>query len=772
MNLTAILAFTLIGFAATVGQILALRELLTVFSGSELAVAVVLGGWLFWTALGSFLGGRLSQRYPRSEFLFGHLQSISGLILVATIFLIRAARTFFQIGAGELVNLGQMLVISFLTLAPFCLISGLLFSLACSILARQIREWGRSPGLVYFLEGLGAGIGGLLFTLILIHYFNAVQIASGIGALLCVSGLTVSLQISRSRLLDISIPAAIFLCLTLVQYQSTNLDKASRQWQWSGFHLLDSQETIFGHIVVVAKENQISFFESGVWNFAFPDQLSAEQAVHYAMLQHPAPGSVLLIGGGVSGSLSELLQHPSVHKVDYVELDPKLIQLGKIHLPPAATDSLEDGRVAVHHEDGRRYLSRTSELYDVILVNLPEPFTAQINRFYTQEFFRLAAGKMHENGVFFFSASAAETALGPTQAGYIKLLYRTAASVFPEVVVFPGQSARFFCSISPESLITEPETLVQRIRQRQLRLLYVQDHYILWDLSPLRQESFMAMIRQADESAVNSDLNPRAYSYNLLLWGTHYSPMVGKAFATLNKRSIWVGMFLLCFLVVALTVGQRLRSGRSSFPKIRVLYSVAIFGLTGISLEILIVFAFQIFFGYVYYQIGLLLALFMVGLAMGSITLSYYPKRRPIQIKTLMVFQFTLACFCLGLAVMLIYFPKWSAVRDHHFLYREAFSIISLAAGFIGGTHFPLANRLCVREQTGVGRTAGLIYAVDLLGSFLGCLLVGLVFIPLVGIFQTFLIMALVNITAILPFVISWPTLSTSSPVVGVNSKR
>jgi spermidine synthase len=109
---------------------------------------------------------------------------------------------------------------------------------------------------------------------------------------------------------------------------------------------------------------------------------------------------------------------------------------------------------------------------------------------------------------------------------------------------------------------------------------------------------------------------------------------------------------------------------------------------------------------------------------------------------------------------MLIYFPNWSGVSDHHFLYREAFSIISLAAGFIGGTHFPLANRLCVQEQTGVGRTAGLIYAVDLLGSFLGCLLVGLVFIPLVGIFQTLFILALLNLTAVMPFVISWPAVS------------
>ncbi|MDH3965093.1 MAG: hypothetical protein OEV25_16920, partial [Deltaproteobacteria bacterium] len=56
-----------------------------------------------------------------------------------------------------------------------------------------------------------------------------------------------------------------------------------------------------------------------------------------------------------------------------------------------------------------------------------------------------------------------------------------------------------------------------------------------------------------------------------------------------------------------------------------------------------------------------------------------------------------------------------------------------------------------------VGRIAGLIYGVDLLGSFLGCLLVGLIFIPSLGIYQTLFILALVNLTAILPFIISWP---------------
>jgi spermidine synthase len=756
MKLTLLIAFVLIGFAATVGQILVLRELLTVFSGSELAVAVVLAAWLFWTALGSLLGGKISRYRFASQSLFGYLQSLSGLALTATIFFIRIARLLFQVGAGELVTLGQMLAISFLFLAPFCLLSGSLFSLACSLLAALIPHWTRSPGLVYFLEGLGAGTGGLLFTFLLIHHFNAIQIGAAISLLLCISGFVLSRRSSRPW---IYYPVFIisFLALLVVQQQNLNLNKISHQWQWSGFRLITSEETIFGHIAVVEKENQLSFFENGLWNFAVPDQLSAEEAVHYAMLQHPEPKSVLLIGGGVSESLGQLLQHPSVRQVDYIELDPRLIELGKAYLPVQVTAPLESPRVVVHNQDGRRYLARTSKFYDAVLINLPEPFTAQINRFYTEEFFRLAARRMRHGGVFFFTASASETALGPNRANYLNLLHRTALSVFPEVVLFPGQTARFFCSNSRGTLTTTPETLVERIQQRRLQLLYVQDHYILWDLSPLRQETFMAMIDQATEAGINSDLNLKAYAYNLLMLSSHYYQAIGKIFTFFTKRTMWIAILLLFVLVALLSFIQRFSSHLSQSPTIRVLYGVATFGLSGISLEILIVLAFQVFFGYLYHKIGLLLALFMVGLAGGSFIFSYYPKSRASKLKTFITFQVILACFCLALALVFIYFNNLPPLGYQNFFYREAFSLLSLLAGFIGGTHFPLANRLLLKGQTRVGPVAGLIYGVDLLGSFLGCLLVGLVLIPSAGILQTLFILALLNLTAVMPFFISWP---------------
>ncbi|MFP3870754.1 MAG: fused MFS/spermidine synthase [Syntrophobacteria bacterium] len=765
MNISYALSFALIGFASTIAQIIALRELLTVFSGSELAVAIVVAAWLFWTAAGSMAGGKISHRLHHRQVFFAWLQTASGLVLIGTVFLFRIARALFQVGAGELVTLEQMLAASFLTVAPFCLTAGFLFSLACLVLAARMPVWTRSPGLVYFLEGLGAGMGGLLFCLFLVHRFNVVQILSGVALCLWASGLLMSREMMRFRWLRACVLVAVFLGLVLVQHQSQRLNLESRQWQWPDFRLLDSEETAYGHIVVLAREEQRSFFENGLWNFTVPDRLTAEKAVHFALLQHPQPRTVLLIGGGVSGSLNQSLQHPSIQRVDYVELDPRLIEIAKSYLPDEVTAALDDPRVEVHHEDGRLYLARSTRLYDVILINLPEPFTAQLNRFYSREFLRLAAEKLNKRGICFFSASGAETALGPIQARYLKLLHRTATSVFPSVVVFPGQTVRFFCSNDTRVLTTDPEILVQRLRRRGLELLYVQDYYILWDLSRPRQQSFMEMIGRADESSVNTDLNPRAYFYNLLLWGSQYSPLVLKLFGALSQRIIWYGLIVLCALTAVLSWALRQREPSPRLLKMRILYAVGVFGLTEISLEIVIVFAFQIFFGYLYYKIGLLVTFYMVGLALGSFTLSYYPKRREAQMRALIIVQSILALFCLALALTVLSFHKEPAVHEH-FLYREAFTLMSLAAGFLGGTHFPLANRLFVEQRDGVGRTAGLIYAVDLLGSFLGSLTVGLLLIPIAGILQSLAILAVANVTAILLLVGSraGPLLSSASP--------
>ena len=74
-------------------------------------------------------------------------------------------------------------------------------------------------------------------------------------------------------------------------------------------------------------EDSYSVYQNGLLMFTMPDLYTSEESVHLALLEHPNPRRVLLIGGGIGGSLFQVLQHPHIEHVDYVELDPAIFQL-------------------------------------------------------------------------------------------------------------------------------------------------------------------------------------------------------------------------------------------------------------------------------------------------------------------------------------------------------------------------------------------------------------------------------------------------------------
>ena len=81
---------------------------------------------------------------------------------------------------------------------------------------------------------------------------------------------------------------------------------------WRGFHLLTSRNSPYGNLAVVETENTRTLLENGLVLFTVPDPQAAEEAVHYALLEHSAPKTVLLIGGELNGSVAEVLKHPLV----------------------------------------------------------------------------------------------------------------------------------------------------------------------------------------------------------------------------------------------------------------------------------------------------------------------------------------------------------------------------------------------------------------------------------------------------------------------------
>ena len=95
-------ALTLIGLTAMMGQILLMRELLVVFYGNELTLGAMLAAWLFWTGLGSWLLGRLTDRFTGHIRLLIACQAAILFLLPAVLFLTRNARTLGHLSPGEI----------------------------------------------------------------------------------------------------------------------------------------------------------------------------------------------------------------------------------------------------------------------------------------------------------------------------------------------------------------------------------------------------------------------------------------------------------------------------------------------------------------------------------------------------------------------------------------------------------------------------------------------------------------------------------------------
>jgi spermidine synthase len=96
-----------------------------------------------------------------------------------------------------------------------------------------------------------------------------------------------------------------------------------------------------------------------------------EMLVHPAMMAHPRPQDILIIGGGDGGALREVLRH-RVRSAVLVEIDARVIEVCRKHFPGLAL-SFGDKRAEIVVDDGNRFIRETDRRFDVILVDSSDP---------------------------------------------------------------------------------------------------------------------------------------------------------------------------------------------------------------------------------------------------------------------------------------------------------------------------------------------------------------------------------------------------------------
>ena len=173
-----------------------------------------------------------------------------------------------------------------------------------------------------------------------------------------------------------------------------------------------------------------------------------------------------------------------VSGIDFVELDPKIIEVSFGLLNHEDREAVKDRRVRIIIEDGRRFIKRLKKpTYDLIVLNLPQPSTASINRFYTSDFFREAKSVLKDNGILALTIPQSTGYIGRSMQTSSGSIYNSLKSVFRYVEVTAQEYGGLFASES--AINTDPEILENRFAQRAINTKHFNQYIFRDTFSPL-----------------------------------------------------------------------------------------------------------------------------------------------------------------------------------------------------------------------------------------------------------------------------------------------
>jgi hypothetical protein len=267
-------------------------------------------------------------------------------------------------------------------------------------------------------------------------------------------------------------------------------------------------------------------------------------------------------------------------------------------------------------------------------------------------------------------------------------------------------------------------------------------HYLDAMLTADRMRDMQHAIAQP--AALNNDFNPVLYFYHLRYWMSQFK----------------IGFGVLEVLLLGLLGIYLVRLRGTAFVLLAS-------GFAATTLEIVLLLAFQVLCGSVYHQLGIIVTVFMTGLALGAVLTNRPIKSRtngamecggqpahapspPLHLsssptaKHLALLAFAIAGYASVLAFLLPMLNRLGDAAASQVFIKAAIALLTLILAMLVGMQFPLANRL---EFDGTVAGASHLYTADFVGAFLGALLASTLLMPLIGVTGVCLLTAGLNLT-------------------------
>jgi spermidine synthase len=234
--------------------------------------------------------------------------------------------------------------------------------------------------------------------------------------------------------------------------------------------------------------------------------------------------------------------------------------------------------------------------------------------------------------------------------------------------------------------------------------------------------------------------------YTISHWNAVFAPSLRWPFRQFERLNLaTVGFSLVgCLLLYSLLRSKNRRYFRADIP-----FAIVTTGFAGMVLHLMLVFAFQSAYGYVFSWIGLLVASFMAGAACGAMLSTMAMSRIENSRRLFMGIEAAIVCFALGCTIVFLAVSEFLG-SPGAFSLRMLFLVASFICGLLVGSQFPLANKMFLGNSPDLSKTAGMLYASDLLGGWFGGIIGAVVLLPVLGLPGACITVGLLKLTSLI----------------------
>ena len=240
----------------------------------------------------------------------------------------------------------------------------------------------------------GGLLGGALFAFVLLPFLGLTYTPVLIGSLnLLVASLILWYfpdRLMRPRILNIQF-AALFLVSVLAFVVAKPIVLYGEQHKYKD-KIVYQEQTRYQKIVVTQWKEDYWLFINGSTQFStYDEERYHEPLVHPLMGLIKERKDILLLGGGDGLAAREILKYPDVENLTLVDLDPAMTRLARQDTIFLSINqgSLNDPRVRVVNQDAYQFIKNSGDLYDAVIIDLPDPKSVSLSLLYSLGFYKM-----------------------------------------------------------------------------------------------------------------------------------------------------------------------------------------------------------------------------------------------------------------------------------------------------------------------------------------------------------------------------------------------